>query len=72
MLKCSMCIQFNEKLRGMRNYNPVFVVGSKNLRVSSYEDHAPTDVHQVSNASFKVAELSLNMLKLCTILVTLR
>ena len=29
-LKCSMCIQFNEKLRGMRNYNPAFVVGSKN------------------------------------------
>ena len=30
-LKCSMCIQFNEKLRGMHNYNSAFVVGSKNL-----------------------------------------
>ena len=45
-LKCSMCIQFNEKLRGMRNYNPAFVVGSKNLRASSYKDHAATDMHK--------------------------
>ena len=46
MLKCSMCIQFNEKRRGMRNYNPAFVVGSKNLRASSYKDHAATDMHK--------------------------
>ena len=45
-LKCSMCIQFNEKLRGMRNYNPAFVVGLKNLRASSYTDHAATDMHK--------------------------
>ena len=45
-LKCSMCIQFNEKLRGMRNYNPAFVVGLKNLRASSYEDHAPMYMHK--------------------------
>ena len=45
-LKCCMCIQFNEKLGGMRNYNPVFVVGSKNLRASSYKDHAATDMHK--------------------------
>ena len=38
-LKCSMCIQFNEKLQGMHNYNPAFVVSSKNLRASSYKDH---------------------------------
>ena len=41
-LKCSMCIQFNEKLQGMRNYNPAFVVDSKSLRASSYKDHAAT------------------------------
>ena len=39
MLKCSVCIEFNlwfnEKLRGMRNYNPAFVVSSKNLRAAS-------------------------------------
>ena len=29
-LKCSLCIQF-EKLGGMCNCNPAFVVGSKNL-----------------------------------------
>ena len=30
----------------MRNYNPAFVVGSKNLRASSYKDHAATDMHK--------------------------
>ena len=37
---------FNEKLQGIRNYNPAFVVGLKNLRVSSYKDHAATDMHK--------------------------
>ena len=32
----TLSIEFNEKLRGMRNYNPAFIVGSKNLRASSY------------------------------------
>ena len=45
-LKCSMCNQFNKKLRGRHNYNPVFVVGSKNLRASSYNDHAATDMYK--------------------------
>ena len=53
-LKCSWCIQF-EKLGGMRNCNPVFVVGSKNLRVSSYTDQYT----KASNASFEEAELQL-------------
>jgi len=28
------------------NYNPAFVVSSKNLQVSSYKDHAATDMHK--------------------------
>ena len=36
-LKCSV---FNDKLRGMRNYNDVFIVGSRNLQSSSYKEHA--------------------------------
>ena len=46
-LKCSMCIQFNKKLQGLRNYNPPFVVhGSKDLQATSYKDYAATDIHK--------------------------
>ena len=44
--RCCVSAEFNEKLRGMCNYNPAFVVGSKNLRASSYKDHAATDMHK--------------------------
>ena len=52
-LKCCVCAEFNEKLRGLRNYNPAFVVGSKNLRASSYKDHAATDMHKRAMLLFK-------------------
>ena len=42
-LKCSLSIQFNEKLGGMCNCNHAFVVGSKKLLASSYKDHAAAD-----------------------------
>ena len=44
--RCCVSAKFNEKFRGMCNYNPAFVVGSKNLRASSYKDHAATDMHK--------------------------
>ena len=53
MLKCSVCNEFNDKLIGMRNYNPAFVVGTKNLRASSYKDHAATDMHKRAMLLFK-------------------
>ena len=37
-LKCSVCIRFEDKLRGIRNFNPAFIVGSTNL-------HADMDMH---------------------------
>ena len=33
-LKCAVCIQFNECLVSCRNYNPAFINGSKNVRMS--------------------------------------
>ena len=42
--RCCISAEFNEKLRGKCNYNPAFVVGSKNLRASSYKDHAATNM----------------------------
>ena len=40
-----VCIQFQDKLRGMRNYSNAFIGESKNLRASSFKDHATSDMH---------------------------
>ena len=40
--RCCVSAELYEKLRGMRNCNPAFAVSSKNLRASSYKDHAAT------------------------------
>ena len=37
----------------MPNYNPAFVVSSKNLQASSYKDHAATDMHKQAMLLFK-------------------
>ena len=44
LLKCSVCIWFEEKLRGQRNFKLAFIVGSTNLRASSFKDHV-SDTH---------------------------
>ena len=45
-LKCSVCFKFNDKLLNTRNYNSAFVDGSKNLRTSSFKDHAASTMHK--------------------------
>ena len=45
-LKCSICIRFEEKLHDSRNFNPAFIIGSKNLKASSFKEHAATDMHK--------------------------
>ena len=42
--KCSVCIEFADKLHGMRKYNATFIEGSKNLRASSFKEHAASAV----------------------------
>ena len=44
-LSCSVCTQFQSKLRGMRNFNPAYIEGSKNIRASSFKEHAASDMH---------------------------
>lgn len=44
-MKCSVCIRFKDKLQGMRNFKPGFIDGSRNLRASSFKDHAASDMH---------------------------
>ena len=45
-LQCSICKQFNDKIRSCRNYSSAFVVGSKNLRTSAFKDHAASEMHK--------------------------
>ena len=47
-LGSAVCGRFEEKLRGCRNYNSAFVVGTANLRVSAVKDHAATEMHKRS------------------------
>ena len=44
-LNCCVCTQFRQKLECMRNYNKAYVVGSKNLRASSFKDLASSEMH---------------------------
>ena len=44
-MKCSVCSKFNNKLIGMRNYSSAFIDGSRNLRISSFKDHAASAMH---------------------------
>ena len=41
-----MCVLFEDKLKGMRNFHRAYIEGSTNLRTSSFIDHAKTDMHQ--------------------------
>ena len=45
-LKCTICTQFVDKIRGSKNFNPAFIDGSTNLRTSSFKDHAKSDMHE--------------------------
>ena len=45
-LKCSVCIQFVDKIHSCRNFNLTFIEGSQNLRASSFKDHAAMDMHK--------------------------
>ena len=44
-LSCSVCQQFDDRLRGMRNYSDAFVTGAINLRSSNFKDHGRIDMH---------------------------
>ena len=52
-LKCGVCIQFNERLTLLRNYNPAFVNGSKNTRTPKFKEHAYTEMHKRAMMLYK-------------------
>ena len=55
-LSCSVCTQFQSKLKGMRNYNPAYIEGSNNLRASSFKDHTASDMHSRAMLMLKRAQ----------------
>ena len=61
ILSCSVCQQFDDKLRGMRNYSVAFVTGATNLRSSSFKDHGRTDMHCKAILLYHRKTSSLNM-----------
>ncbi len=44
-LRCKVCVLFEDKLTGFRNFNRAFIDGSTNLRTSSFVDHGKSDMH---------------------------
>ena len=38
-LKCSVCIQFLDKIRSTKNFSEALIVGSKNLRTCAFKDN---------------------------------
>ena len=57
-MKCSVCIKFQDKLRGMCNYSNAFIGGSKSLRASSFRDHTASDMHARAMLLLKKQSLS--------------
>ena len=44
-LWCEACTQFQDKLVRMCNYRSSFILGSTNVRSSTFKEHAATDMH---------------------------
>ena len=52
-LKCSVCTKFNDQLVGMKNYSSAYIDGSRNLKASSFKDHAHTSMHKKAMNLYK-------------------
>ena len=58
------CTQFKDKLESMRNYRPVFLDGTTNIRTSSFKEHADTDMHAHAMILFSLTVTPVPMLLL--------
>ena len=56
VLKCSICIQFQEKLLSQKNYNSAFISGPKNLWTSSFMDHTDNWMHKHAMILYKKSQ----------------
>ena len=57
-LKCSVCIEFTDKIHICRNFNPAFIEGLQNLRVSSFKDHTVKNMHKCTMILFHKSRCS--------------
>eukprot|EP00117_Sycon_ciliatum_P048941 scpid100454/ scgid34778/ len=53
ILKCAVCIKFEEQVKSSKNFSEAFIVGSRNLRTSAFKDHAETDMHKRAMGLFQ-------------------
>ena len=44
-LKCKVCVKFESKIAGRRNYSNKWIVGADSVRTSNIKEHARTDQH---------------------------
>ena len=44
-LKCKVCVKFQSKIVGRRNYSNKWIVGADSIRTNSIRDHTRTDQH---------------------------
>ncbi len=44
-LKCSICMKFEAKIKGRRNYSACWIDGADSLRTSNIQDHATAAQH---------------------------
>ena len=45
---CEVCRKYEDKIQSLRNYSPVWIHGSTNLKTSSVTDHAKSDQHRAA------------------------
>jgi len=47
-LFCEMCKRYEDHLQDLRNYSPVWITGSRNLKASNLINHASGDQHKAA------------------------
>ena len=56
ILHCTVCTRFRDKIKHTRNFCLAFIDGSSNLRMSSFKDHAKSEVHRIAMHHLKKAQ----------------
>jgi len=49
----SVCQEFDNRLRGMKNYSSAFVTGATNLRSLNFKDHAKMEMHSKAMSLYR-------------------
>ena len=55
-LKCKVCVMYEAKIIGMRNFSHAFIDGCSNLKASAFKEHASSLMHQKSMVLYKKSQ----------------